>query len=241
MAEYPLPEGLSVQWSSSGDILKPSDTKIQQGWVPEIPTRQYFNWLDNRQDAAIAHIVQHGISLWVDDMQYQAGKSYVQGSNGFIYRALTTNINIDPVGGAPGNWTIAFTTPSTATQVASTAQAQAQTANNVYISPLALGNAFKGSNQILTGNGFQKLPGGLILQYITATNPNTTNASGTISVTYPVSFPTAVLGFSHMEFAVAGNKTLFSFDNQTTSGCDIHYIRQFGSTTSGCRLIVIGY
>lgn len=96
MAEINLPD-VSLIWGSSGDILKPSDTKIQQGWQPEIPARQWFNWLDNRQDQAIAHIAQHGISVWSSTIEYQAGKSYVQGSDGFIYKARTTHTNVNPV------------------------------------------------------------------------------------------------------------------------------------------------
>ena len=184
MAEITLPD-LSLLWASAGDILQPSDSKIQQGWAPEIPPRQWFNWLDNRQDQAIAHIAQHGITAWSSTIEYQAGKSYVQGSDGFVYKALTTNTNINPVGGAPGNWESAFVTAATATQVASAAQARAMTANNVYISPLQLANAFTGSNQLSgTNTGYQKLPGGLIVQWGTVSKTTSAN----VSVTWPTPF-----------------------------------------------------
>ena len=159
MAEFSLPTDLNLQWASSGDILKPSDTKVQQGWQPEIPARQHFNWLDNRQDQAIAHIAQHGISVWSSTLEYQAGKSYVQGSDGLVYKALTTHTNINPVGGSPGNWESAFITAATATQVATAAQSRAMTANNVYLSPLQLGNAFTGTNQSAVANGWQSFQG----------------------------------------------------------------------------------
>lgn len=165
MAEILLPD-LTLQWSSAGDILKPSDSKIQQGWQAEVPPRQWFNWLDNRQDEAIAHIAQHGISVWSGTLEYQAGKSYVQGSDGLVYKAITTNTNINPVGGASGNWESAFITAATATQVATAAQSRAMTANNVYLSPLQLANAFTGTNQSLGTSGYQMLPGGLIIQWI---------------------------------------------------------------------------
>lgn len=96
MADISLPD-MSLIWGSSGDVLKPSDSKIQQGWAPEIPARQWFNWLDNRQDQAIAHIAQHGIAVWSSTLEYQAGKSYVQGSNGKIFLAINTSIGEDPV------------------------------------------------------------------------------------------------------------------------------------------------
>lgn len=189
MAEVNLPD-LSLIWGSAGDILKPSDNKIQQGWSPEIPPRQWFNWLDNRQDEAIAHIAQHGIAVWSDTIEYQAGKSYVQGSDGLVYKAITTNTNINPVGGAAGNWQSAFLTADQAVQVATAAQSRAMTANNVYLSPLQLANAFTGTNQqLLTGgaSGFQRLPGGLIIQW--GTTPQTSTSA---LVTFPIPFSNSV-------------------------------------------------
>ncbi len=186
MAEIILPD-MSLLWASAGDVLQPSDSKIQQGWAPEVPPRQWFNWLDNRQDEAIAHIAQHGIAVWSDTLEYQAGKSYVQGSDGIVYKAITTNTNINPVGGAPGNWQSAFLTADQAVQVATAAQSRAMTANNVYLSPLQLANAFTGSNQSLNTNGYQKLPGGLLLQWGVAT-VSISSGVGSTTITLPTSF-----------------------------------------------------
>ena len=185
MADISLPD-MSLIWGSSGDVLKPSDSKIQQGWQPEVPARQWFNWLDNRQDQAIAHIAQHGIAVWSAELEYQAGKSYVQGSDGLVYKALTTNTNTNPVGNV-GDWESAFLSADQAVQVATAAQSRAMTANNVYLSPLQLANAFTGTNQSLGQNGWQMLPGGLILQWGSAT------ATGGVGTwTYPRTFPNSV-------------------------------------------------
>jgi hypothetical protein len=97
MPEINKPSGLSKTWASSGEKREPSDAKKGLGWVAEIPTYQDFNWLDGRQDEALAHINQHGIAVWDNGTEYQANKSYVQGSNGNIYGAKTTNTNINPV------------------------------------------------------------------------------------------------------------------------------------------------
>lgn len=215
MAEFSLPADLNLQWASSGDILKPSDTKVQQGWQPEIPPRQWFNWLDNRQDQAIAHIAQHGISAWSSTLEYQAGKSYVQGSDGLVYKALTTHTNINPVGGAAGNWESAFITASTATQVASAAQSRAMTANNVYLSPLQLANAFTGTNQSLGGNGWQKLPGGLMIQW--GNTGQTSSASADVTFTLPQAFTSVyqILLFPGTTGAVPLIATNGSFNNSS--------------------------
>lgn len=248
MSEFLKPTGLNIQWASAGDILDPGDTKYQTGWSVEIPPRQWENYIQNKQDNFIAHANQHGICVWDAETEYQwtalGTKSLVMGSDGAIYRALTTNTNQDPTLTVGVHWEIAFsnagdfytktetdglylakaqnladlTNTATArtnlsvysqaqtytktevdakTTVASTAQAQAWTSNTTLLSPLRLAEALQGANQSLTANGFQKLPGGLIHQWITAT---ITNGAGQ-SVSLPITFPNGVL------FAGAGEVT----------------------------------
>lgn len=97
MPEISKPTGLSKAWARSGEKREPSDAKKDLGWVAEIPTYQDFNWLDGRQDEAIAHFNQHGIPVWDGGTEYISGKSYAQGSNGNIYAAVATSTNINPV------------------------------------------------------------------------------------------------------------------------------------------------
>lgn len=101
MAEIQKPSDINKIWASSGDVLAPSDSKIATGWQVEIPPRQYFNYIDNKQDQAIAHINQHGISVWDSATEYQysssGSKSLCMGSNGVIYRAKQVNTNQNPV------------------------------------------------------------------------------------------------------------------------------------------------
>lgn len=237
MAQILKPVNLSLTWASGGDVLNPGDTKYATGWNVEIPPRQWFNYLDNRQDTALAHINQHGIAVWDADTEYQyealGEKSLAMGSDGIIYRTLTTNTNQDPTTTVGVHWEIAFADsgafytktesdanylakaqnladlPNTATArtnlsvysqaqtytktevdakttVASTAQAQGWTSNTTLMTPLRLAEAFKGSNQSLTTNGFQKLPGGLIKQWGTTA---TIAAGGSLVVVFPVAFP----------------------------------------------------
>ncbi|WP_419342817.1 gp53-like domain-containing protein [Achromobacter sp. PD1] len=75
-------------------------------------------------------------------------------------------------------------------QVATTAQAQAMTDDTVLMTPKKLADAFAGTNQSLTSPGYQKLPGGLILQWSKVLS----NINGFAPWTYPISFPTEVLG-----------------------------------------------
>ena len=188
MSEILKPSNLSLTWASGGDILNPGDSKYTQGWEVEIPPRQWFNYLDNRQDEAIAHINQHGIAVWDSSTEYQASKSYVQGSNGNVYRALTTNTNIDPVLDAGTNWQPLFIT-----RLATTSEAQESASDLVTLSPLKLAQAFQGSNQSLVSNGFQKLPGGTIIQWANATVPG---GVGQATVVFPLTFPNALFSYS---------------------------------------------
>ncbi len=182
------PVDINKIWAATGDVLTPSDTKISQGWQVEIPPRQTFNYIDGKQDQAIAHINQHGIAVWDDKTEYQANQSYSKGSDGIIYKSLTTNTNINPVGDTSGAWQVAFSTPANTAQVASAAQSRALTANNVYISPLQLANAFTGTNQGLSPNGWQRLPGGLVMQWGSFTT-GTIAANGQSSVVVNLPLP----------------------------------------------------
>jgi len=110
MPQILKPTNLSLTWASGGDVLNPGDTKYASGWAVEIPARQWFNYLDNRQDTALAHINQHGVVVWDATTEYQEDKSYCQGkSNGTIYRCVQTHTNQDPeldVGNV--YWIVAF-------------------------------------------------------------------------------------------------------------------------------------
>lgn len=67
-----------------------------------------------------------------------------------------------------------------------------------YVQPAALGSYltaanFTGGNQSLgTSSGFQKLPGGFILQWVNGTT--VPNSGGTANITWPTAFPNACIG-----------------------------------------------
>ena len=110
MPQIIKPSNLSLTWASAGDVLDPGNTKYATGWQVEIPPRQWFNYLDNRQDTAIAHINQHGVAVWDSGTEYQANKSYCQGlTNGTIYRCVQTHTNQNPEADMSGTyWIVAF-------------------------------------------------------------------------------------------------------------------------------------
>ena len=114
MPLFAKPQFNSV-WAAAGSRLTPETAKVSQGWVVEIPPHEYDNWIQNRQDALLAHINQLGIPQWDATVEYQAGKSYTQGlTTGNIYKALTTHTNINPELDIQGNWMVAFEVQGTA-------------------------------------------------------------------------------------------------------------------------------
>lgn len=98
-AEISKPD-FSFQWASGGAIVAPSDVKIQTGWTAEVPPFQWENFAQNRQDNAILHLFQKGISEWDAASNYyfttSGVRSYVQGSDGNIYVATSDSLGQDP-------------------------------------------------------------------------------------------------------------------------------------------------
>ena len=75
--------------------------------------------------------------------------------------------------------------------IASTAEAQAWTANDKFLTPQRIAEAFMGANRSLTGNGYFRIPGvsgglkdGHIVQYGYLTNTGATD-----TITFPITFP----------------------------------------------------
>jgi hypothetical protein len=191
-------------WASGGAIVAPSTVKQQTGWTAEVPPFQWENWAQNRQDQAISHILQKGISVWSTTGEYYftsgGERSYVQGSDGKIYVAVADSVNQNPVTDTSHTyWDVAFLTLADVytkaqvdakTTVASTAQAQALTSDTVLLSPLKLASAFQGANQNMATSGFQKIPGSGILIW-GLVNISITSGAGSATVAMPTSFPTA--------------------------------------------------
>lgn len=231
MANISKPGKLNLLWASGGDILDPGDTKYQTGWGVEVPPRQWENYIQNKQDQAIAHINQHGIAVWDAETEYQANTSYTQGqTNGTIYRAKVTHTGQNPeLDTLNAYWDIAFaaagdfytkaqvdadflakdanladlpnagtartnlgvysksetytkTEVNDRTTVATTNQAREGSGNSTLMTPLRQTEVFTGPNQQLGSSGFQKLPGGLIIQWGRVEDTDTVK-------NFPIPFP----------------------------------------------------
>jgi hypothetical protein len=144
-------------WASGGAIVEPSDVKKQTGWTPDVPPHQWENWIQNRQDTYLAHINQRGIPQWDGNTEYEpSGLSYVQGSNGVVYKSVAASgpatTAQDPTTDATDTyWSVAFASNTQATEsvrgsieLATTAEAEAGTDDERAMTPLKVKQAIEG-------------------------------------------------------------------------------------------------
>lgn len=115
VAEVTKPD-FSYVWASGGAVVMPSNVKTQTGWTAEVPPFQWENALQNRQDNAIVHLFQKGISVWDSGSNYYfttgGVRSYVQGSDGNIYVAVQSSLGQNPVTDLSNTyWKVAFASP----------------------------------------------------------------------------------------------------------------------------------
>ena len=227
MPNITKPLDINKIWASAGDVLAPSDSKIALGWQVEIPPRQYFNYIDNKQDQAIAHINQHGIAQWDSVTEYQASTSYTQGSDGQIYKAKQTHSNQNPV------------LDTTFVYWEKTYQSASEV--TAFINSLFTGTG----KALLTTNGYQKIPGSnWIVQW-----GQYAHTSGSSTVNFPISFPTAVFSVTTSDIGAATwtptNVTTNGVANKTLGGFTGRSFTWNGSAfvagNAGCTYIAVGY
>lgn len=124
-----------------------------------------------------------------------------------------------------------------ALEIATDSEARAYTANKA-IDGAKLATAFTGGNQSLGTSGYQKLPGGLILQWgITAVGTD-----ATASITFPISFPSACIHISGAGDTNAINgsgagQTCPAFTGLSKTGCTLAN----DMTAQSVRWLALGY
>lgn len=112
-------------------------------------------------------------------------------------------------------------------EIATSAEAQALASNSLALTPSGLNQAFKGENQSLSlNNGFQKFPGGLIVQWANLT------INQPVNVNFPFAFPNQCFIVLPLEndpdnvgFYVAEiTKTYFRYNTTGASGTFFWYM-----------------
>ncbi len=158
--------------SGAGGVLLPADYAAMNGAIVLIKASAA------NTTASTLNIGQTtGTLLGTKAIVYQDGTALTVGA---IAAGTYIQLRYDSTIGA-GSWVLL----PASRPIASALQAQQQLLDNVLMTPQKLGSAFQGANQSLAANGFQKLPGGMIIQWGTAT----VSTGGT--ATFPTTFPAA--------------------------------------------------
>ena len=92
-------------WAENGNVEIPSSEKVELGWIAEKPLNEQMNWVQNRQDAMLQYINQHGIVEWDNVTEYPVNAFVAR--EGVVYKALSQNVDKDPTLNT-SIWTVAF-------------------------------------------------------------------------------------------------------------------------------------
>ena len=92
-------------WAENGNIEIPSSEKVELGWIAEKPLNEQMNWVQNRQDAMLQYINQHGIAEWDNVTEYPINAFVAR--EGVVYKSLSQNVDKDPTLNT-SIWTVAF-------------------------------------------------------------------------------------------------------------------------------------
>ena len=92
-------------WAENGNVEIPSSEKVELGWIAEKPLNEQMNWVQNRQDAMLQYINQHGIVEWDNVTEYPINAFVAR--EGVVYKALSQNVDKDPTLNT-SIWTVAF-------------------------------------------------------------------------------------------------------------------------------------
>lgn len=259
MAKFDKPANLNTIWAStalSQNSVYPSTSYAQEGWLQVKPPLEYENAINYKHDQMLAHINQLGIVEWDSNTEYQAGKSYVQGSNNLLYKCVQTNVNKNPAtAGNESFWEVfegnrqATTSARGTSKLATNNQLSVLTSNNVAVTPESILQGLLGS-AVLESNGHVKFPfnhNGVRRDFIIQWGGDSvsTSTDGLGSVAFTQSFPNRVLFAILTDDAVTPESTyLLSWDVSKTTKDRLHYVRNgIGSAPSlaGFRFLAIGY
>lgn len=181
------------------------------------------------EDANSAGDLTSGVLVPVEEGTLNADTVWMLATDGTI-----------TIGTTAQTWQIksgdATTTRKGQVQLATSAEAQALTDALKAITPSTLAAALQGGNQSLNVNGYQKLPGGLIIQWGRAG----TTTSGTETVTLPITFPTAYLNAYATDEGISSTSA-HRVNNSLGTTSSINVTKGAGANSDAFNYIAIGY
>jgi len=192
---------------------------VSSGGTP--PLGNYFNGLmnqvsDNLRWINAGNIFAYDATYAANIGGYAKNAVLLMASGNGFWRSTVENNTVNPETGTPSapatGW--AVITPNTYPW------SQITGAPN-----FTLESEFTGSNQSLVTNGYQKLPGGLILQWCQV--PLTSVANQVSAVSFPIAFPNSTFNVqatvfdSTLNSGTSSNQILISTQNITLTGCNV--------------------
>lgn len=190
-------DSFRVRWASNpAQFERPQTSLIERGWAgganEDPPEAKWENWWHNRVDEALAEIEANGALNWQPDVPYEAGATVRD--DGVNWICAIPNNDIRPSGGAnDGHW-LKLAAQATESEFGAVRLADAATAQGLtdalrVLTPATLAAAFRGANQQLGTSGYQRFPGGLILQWgrvqVSETSPDVFEGTAVFPVTFP--------------------------------------------------------
>ena len=100
-------EGLGRVWGVTGTSVDPDTVtagKVATGWIQEKPPFAYMNWLQKFVTQFVNHVNEEGIALWDAETTYPTN-GLTKGADGVVYRAISSNTNVDPTV-TPATWSV---------------------------------------------------------------------------------------------------------------------------------------
>ena len=124
-------------------------------------------------------------------------------------------------------------------KISSTAQVSAGTDNTTAVSPAKLKELF--ANGLITAtDGYQKLPGGLIIQWGGATFRETTGATGEV-ITLPITFPNGFLRITGTDGGYGANAIGITIISKSQFRCWGRIVTSGAFSDTGFHWVAIGY
>ena len=120
---------------------------------------------------------------------------------------------------------------------ATAAEAQGMTDTSRAITPATLAEAMRGGNRLLAQSGYQRIPGGLILQWCVSGN---VSPGGSGSVSWPIAFPTECLCAFSSPYGNSGNANGANVVAGAVSSVGAN-IYNWGPILTFTRVFAIGY
>ena len=124
-------------------------------------------------------------------------------------------------------------------KISTTAQVSAGTDNTTAVSPAKLKELFANGLNTAT-NGYQKLPGGLILQWGGATFHETTGATGGV-ITLPIAFPNAFLRITGTDGGFGANAVGITIMSKSQFRCWGRVVSSGAFSDTAFHWVAIGY